>query len=347
MTFTDDPAWIDSLSLSGAELRRADAMWLAANGAAAGGTGGIRPGDPGLLVTLTGMSISAAPGVAALPYTGQGVYRACNSTTWTGTVSTAHASLQRLDLVYLRVWDNTVDAGGLLKADIVYLAGTPGSGTLPSPAGTLIWIPLAQITVPAGSTTPSVTDLRPAAVAPGGIAPVPSARLATAGLYIGHVRYNLIRNMIETWNGSTWVAPGDWTDYPMQWKGATTDPALHSGTLAARSMLIGRSCTVKFEIATASDTTFGSGPHSFTIPYTSSGAGTAVSVGTGHGITPTNVRWDLNLLITAGQSVLTVWTPLSATDNRLFQLSNTQGLGGVTWATQQTVRGQIEYEIAA
>jgi hypothetical protein len=207
VTFTDDPAWIDGLTYSGAEMRRAASMGHMANGVAGGSIGGVRPGDPGLKVTLSGMSISVAAGVAAVPYAGQGVYRAYNNTTWSGTVNTADPSLTRIDLVYLRVWDNAVDAGGNTKADIVYITGSPGAGVAPTPGGTVIYIPLAQITVPAGSTTPSVTDLRGAAVAPGGIAPAGALGMAT-GYYAGQYRDNPTTGLLERYDGAgTWGAP--------------------------------------------------------------------------------------------------------------------------------------------
>jgi hypothetical protein len=344
MPFLDDPVWVDALSLSGAEMRRAQAMDHVANGTAAGSLGGVRPGDPGLKVSLTGMSISVAAGVAAVPYPGQGVYRACSTTTWTGTVATAHASLQRLDLVYLRVWDTAVDASGLNQADVVYLAGTAGSGTLPTPAGTQIYIPLAQITVPAGSTTPSVTDLRAAAIAPGGIAPVASAALSTAGLYVGHVRYNMVRNTLETWNGTAWIAPGDWVAYTPTWTAVTTNPTLGSASLVGRYSLIGKTCTLKIELATASNTNFGSGAYSWAAPFQASTAGTAQSIGTGHGITA-SARWALQAMITTDQPSFSVLTPAGSGDNRLIFLASNQGMGGVAWATSQTMRAQVTYEI--
>lgn len=342
----EDPVFIDGLSLSGQELRHAENLHFQSDGTAAGSQAGIRPGDPGLKVTLTGMSISVANGVAAVSYPGQGVYRTYSNSTWTGTVSTAHASLQRLDLVYLRVYDNAVDASGFSKSDAIYLAGTAGSGTLPTPAGTQIWIPLAQITVPAGSTTPSVADLRPAAVAPGGIAPIPSASLATAGLYVGHARYNLVRQMIETWTGSAWVAQGDWISYTPTWAAVTTNPTLGVGaTLAGRYSLIGKTCTVKVEMATSSNTLFGNGQYTWAIPFVSAGAGNAVSMGSGHGITP-GLRWALQGLISSGQTAVSVLTPTNSGDVRGQFVSSTLGMGGVAWATAQTMRVQVTYEIA-
>lgn len=344
----EDPVWIDGLSLSGQEMRHAEALHFAANGSSAGSNAGVRPGDPGLLVSLTGMAGTVAAGVAAVAFTGQGVYRGYTPSTASFTVATAHASLQRLDLVYLRIWDNAVDASGLVKADVVYLAGTAGSGVLPTPSGTVIYIPLAQITVPAGSTTPSTADLRPAAVGPGGIAPVPSANLATNGLYIGHTRYNLVRGQIETWNGSAWVAQGDWVNYngAPTWTAATTNPTVGAGgTLTQRYSLVGKQCTVKLELLTGAATNYGSGNYSFALPFASSANGTGTSEGVGHGLTASG-RWDLHVLVTSSQSVLSVWTPSASNDCRLAQLASGQGIGGLAWASGQTMRAQIAYEIA-
>jgi hypothetical protein len=208
MPFTDDPVWIDGLTYSGAELRRAASMSHMTNGIAGGSIGGVRPGDPGLKATLSGMSITVAAGVAAVPYGGQGVYYAYNNTTWTGTVSTADPSLTRYDLVYLRVWDNAVDAAGFSKADVVYLPGAPGASQAPTPSGTVVYIPLAQVTVPAGSTTPSVTDLRQPAVAPGGVAPYDPFTGLAQGRYGGQYRDNPTTGLLERYDGAgTWGAP--------------------------------------------------------------------------------------------------------------------------------------------
>jgi hypothetical protein len=91
-----------------------------------------------------------------------------------------------IDLVYLRVWDTDVDASGLRKAEAVYLAGTAAASPVaPTPAGTVIYIPLATISVPAsGGGSPSVsTAVRPVTVAPGGILPDTSSSGYYAGMY--------------------------------------------------------------------------------------------------------------------------------------------------------------------
>ncbi|MGW8703566.1 hypothetical protein ACWGOK_42820, partial [Streptomyces eurythermus] len=133
-----------------------------------------------------------------------GIYRAAFPTTVSvGNYFAPHATLNRIDLVYLRIWDTTVDASGLSKADIVYLAGTAAASPVaPTPSGTQIWMPLANISVLSvsnGSTASVSTAVRPVTVAPGGILPgtaVPSTP------YVGQYRDDgtgLLR-----WNGSAW-----------------------------------------------------------------------------------------------------------------------------------------------
>lgn len=261
----DPPVWIDGLSASGQIMRRADVMSHSSDGTATGIISGVRPGDPSLKVSLTGMNISAAGGAAAVSYPGQGVYRVYSNSTWTGTVATAHASLQRLDLVYVRVWDNAVDGSGLNKADIVYLAGTPGSGVLPTLSGTQINLPIAQITVPAGSTTPSVTDLRPWAVAPGGIS---QGGGGGVGIYDGQYRDNIIGHTLDRWStaSGTWVPYARTLPTPATWTPSWTNLTLGNGFVVARYLRSGQRCHAELVLNWGSTTSNPSGIIQFSPP---------------------------------------------------------------------------------
>lgn len=180
-----DPLWLPSLAYDELELRKLDTLLVMGDGTNARGVRpGVRPGDPGLAVTLSGSTINVSQGVAGLFRSGQGLYRAQIPATSPGTVNAAHATFTRIDLVYLRVWDTSVDASGLRQADAVYLAGTAASSpAAPSPGATEIYVPLATITVPpSGGGSPTVSQaIRPYTVAPGGILPVTSATEPTAG----------------------------------------------------------------------------------------------------------------------------------------------------------------------
>jgi hypothetical protein len=200
MPFADNPLWEDSLSYSGLVIRRQDAMMVQADGTAGGAVGGIRPGDIGLAVSLAGSTITVTAGVAALYKAGFGVYRVSNPSSWTGTLTAANATNPRIDLVYVRVWDNAEDSSGLVKADVVYLAGTAAPAPVaPAPGALEIYIPLATINVPAsGGGSPSVSStVRAITVAPGGISPSGSQ----AGTYAGQYRDG---GTLQRYNGTVW-----------------------------------------------------------------------------------------------------------------------------------------------
>ncbi|MFD5111432.1 hypothetical protein ACFWNG_03805 [Streptomyces sp. NPDC058391] len=198
-----DPTWQNTITLDGAEMRRVDSMLLMADGTALGSRGGLRPGDPGLTVTLAGSTVNVSAGVAAVYRSGQGVYRAAlPSGVSPGALTAAHATLARIDLVYLRIWDTDIDASGLRQADVVYLAGTPASTpAAPTPAGTVIYIPLATINVPfSGNGSPSVSSaIRPVTVAPGGILPAQTSTPASP--YAGQAWHD--GTDLKVWNGSS------------------------------------------------------------------------------------------------------------------------------------------------
>ncbi|MEV5138421.1 hypothetical protein AB0K71_05685 [Streptomyces syringium] len=196
-----DPLDQNTLTYDGLELRRAALLGVMADGTALGARSGIRPGDPGLTTSLAGSTINVSAGAAFVYQSGQGVYRAALPSTWSTTLTAAHATLDRIDLVYLRIWDTDVDASGLRQADGVYLAGTPSSTPVaPTPAGTQIYMPLATITVPhSGGGSPSVSlTVRPVTVAPGGILP----DAAAAGSYAGQYRDS--GSGLQRYDGSAW-----------------------------------------------------------------------------------------------------------------------------------------------
>lgn len=198
-----NPSWIDTVPLTGYYLRRGDSVLTMHNGNALGARSGVVPGSGGLSVSLSGSTITTGSGIALVYYAGEGLFRASMTSTSTNTLTAAHATLPRIDLVYLRVWCNSVDASGLNQADVVYLAGTASSTpAAPVPAGTVIYMPLATISVPAsGGGSPTVSNVvKPYTVAPGGILPLQSS--APPSPYVGQF-YDDQTNL-RRWNGSTW-----------------------------------------------------------------------------------------------------------------------------------------------
>lgn len=202
-----DPTWINGLTYDGVELRRVQGLAVMTNGTALGARGGIMPGSGALQVSLAGSAITVGAGAAFVYQAGQGVYGVSLSSGGSATLTAAHATLDRIDLVYLRVWDNSVDASGLNKADAVYLAGTASSTpAAPVPPGTQIYLPIATISVPhTGGGSPSVSMIVPKTVAPGGILPDPAA----VGYYAGQYRDS--GTGLERYNGTAWKPIGPYT----------------------------------------------------------------------------------------------------------------------------------------
>jgi len=293
-------------------------MDIMTDGTALGSRSGVRPGDPGLTVTLAGTTINCSAGVAAVAYASQGVYRAAfPSSVSPGTYTAAHATLNRVDLVYLRVWDNSVDASGLAKADIVYLAGTPSASPVaPTPAGTVIYMPLATISVLSvsnGSTASVSTAVRPNTVAPGGILP---SSTAPSSPYTGQAYHNGTDLLV--WSGSAWdtyvKTPGAWTSYTPSWTGSTTNPVLGNGTLVGRYQKTGRQVVAHINLTTGSTTTYGSGNYNFSLPFTAANAGASLI---GSSMLLGTDRWNGSTNISPGASTLAAFFPISATNNRV------------------------------
>lgn len=319
-----DPLWAPGLSYDQLELRVMDSPMLMANGTAGGSRAGIRAGDPGLAVSLAGTTINVTGGPGAAHRAGQGVYRFQLGSTSPGTLTAAHASFTRIDLVYARVWDNSVDSSGLYKADAVYLAGTPsGSPVAPTPGATEIYIPLATITVPStggggtGAATVSST-VRQVTVAPGGMLPVTSAAdIAIAGTYTGQARYNTVRGCPEYWSGSAWLAQGDWAAYTPTWGGAlvTMGAAVSTG----RWTRIGSTIHVHAKIVWGTSSAISSGNLTVTAPAASTAANSNGTAWTGTGyFADGSGPWRLVTPLLNGNSSSIIVFCVGAADNGLW-----------------------------
>jgi hypothetical protein len=339
-----DPLWINSLTYDGIELRQAATLSVMHNGTALGARAGVLPGTGGLAVSVVGTAITVGSGVAWVYQSGQGMYAVPLTSGASLTMNAAHATLARIDLVYLRVWDNAVDASGLNKADAVYLAGTAASSPVaPTPAGTQIYIQLATISVPAsGGGAASVSQtVMPKTVAPGGILP---SSAAPTSPYTGQY-YDDGTNLLR-YNGSTWdtyvKTPGAWTSYTPTWTGSTTDPVVGNGTLLGYYSLVGKTCTVHIDLITGSTTTYGSGNWFFALPFAAvaghgSRVGTAMTLGTGVG------RYAGQCVVSPTATTTAPFFPDPAGDLQLFSARSDTPYA---WTTNQQMRVDVTYEIA-
>ncbi len=112
------------------------------------------------------MPAGGAALVRGTAVTGQGLYQVqTHNATVNEVVAAAHATLPRIDSVYLRIYDTLHDASGLNRAEIVVVTGTATSGaTLDNRTGAGAQpgssLRLADILVPAASTSVTQANIR-------------------------------------------------------------------------------------------------------------------------------------------------------------------------------------------
>lgn len=133
-----------------------------------------------------------------------------------------------------------------------------------------------------------------------------------------------------------------WTPYTPVWAATTTAPVVGNGTLTGRYKLVGKTCTVTFELVMGSTTTFGSGTYSWSLPFTAaSPAGTSpvfayIGAARGHA-----ALWYAGSVgVTKGTTAARIYSQSGSQE-----WSPTQPL---TWAASSSnyLHGQVTYEIA-
>lgn len=170
MAVANPPAYLDTQTYAAQYDRR----WLgydfledATGTAITTARGGIvTTGD--LTVTQNGtpnMTVNVAAGVAYIRGTSvsnQGIYRCLASSTTNLTISGAHATLVRWDLVVGRVYDNTHDGSGQNAWALEIVPGTP-SGSPAEPTLPASSFKIARVTVGAAATSITTGNISNAA----------------------------------------------------------------------------------------------------------------------------------------------------------------------------------------
>lgn len=218
----------------------------------------------------------------------QGSYWATLDSASAVTINTG-STQARIDLISLQIQDTAYDSSGFQRGQIVYTAGTPGSGVAPAtPANA---IPLFNVPIAANASSvnfASVTAVYPYTAAAGGIVPARSSSDAPAVVAGVQYRHRLdvsaaaaAKTPLESSvDGVTWTPvfdPAGFTETPYTpvWAAAGTAPFLGAGgTLIGSYVKIGRLVVAKIEMNTGAATTFGSGSYSWTLPFTANVAGT-------------------------------------------------------------------------
>jgi hypothetical protein len=173
---------------------------------------GVIPGGTGLNLTGTGMVGTVAIGRAVVQGTAaQGAYPITVTVGDAFTVANGHASLPRIDSVFVVAYDQLYDASGSTLASIVVVQGTPNASPVAptSVPNSNAYLKIWDILVPAGASAGSplnwgvaLTDQRTYTVAVGGITPGGSS---VAGAYQGQWRDGGgASGILERYNGSAW-----------------------------------------------------------------------------------------------------------------------------------------------
>lgn len=207
------PLWIGSVDHPERAVRLGLTAFTGAPTTSLSRPGGVVPGYGGQLAVTqnspTGMSVQVATGAGLLPGSvspTQGSYLAVNDAAIAVTLSASHSTLDRIDVVVMRVRDDDYgDAIGTVGGAIEVVTGTPGSPpTAPGiPANS---VRLATIAVTHGSSSVlngNITDGRYWQVATGGVHPCASTD-RPAGPYLGMKIYEINTGFELTWNGSGW-----------------------------------------------------------------------------------------------------------------------------------------------
>src|SRR5690606_18838707 len=128
-----------------------------------------------------------------------------------GVVLTASSpTLNRHDIIGVRVQDNFYDGLGANTGDVVVVEGTPSAGPPSDPSLPVSFLPIVRAVVNAGSSAPVFQDLRVRTAPLGGLVPV--ANVAERNLFLNAQRgqsvFRLDRNWVEVWDGITWRVQG-------------------------------------------------------------------------------------------------------------------------------------------
>ncbi len=240
--------------------------------------GGVAP-DKGsrLAVTQTGspsMAVLVGSGTAEIPGTEsskQGAYGVLNDADFTISITAAHATLPRIDIIVFKIQDSQY-SGGVNTSSLVVVDGTPAGSPSP-PTAPANSITLAHVAVAAAASSivnANITDKR--LFLSLGIFPVTvTGDLPTFGVD-GRYRDRLDINTLERDSGAAWQTVADPTVFTSTsswvpvWTTSGTAPTLGNGTLVGDQKIIGKMVYTYIRLTWGSTTAGGTGTWIFTLP---------------------------------------------------------------------------------
>lgn len=143
----------------------------------------------------SGMNWSVGPcaGIVTNTFVADGGdYAFANPTNLTGSFAASSPTLNRHDILGLRVRDNFYDASGFNDVTAVVVQGANSAGTPVDPALPPSFIPILRAVIPAASTSPTLQNLSARTVPSAAVLPVDSAT-ARAALGTAHAGFAIWR----------------------------------------------------------------------------------------------------------------------------------------------------------
>lgn len=217
---TVDPWAIDASgglpSYSGGELRLSTVTpFVAGTGTSLGVRSGVRLSGSGtdLLVqaqTSPNMTVKVNPGVLVVQGSisgTQGAYTYTLDATTNVTISAAHATLDRTDLIVIRVRDANVDTSGGRDGAPIVITGTAGGGvpSLPTDATYFLLAQISVVHAVSSITSGAITDKRQYTAALGGVIPCDSNTQPSAGSVAPHqLAYRTDLGVFQAVQSSAW-----------------------------------------------------------------------------------------------------------------------------------------------
>lgn len=193
MAVVTPPGYLQASSYSAADDRRNIVTALAQRSLKdtfnTGARGGWVVGKlPSWTVSAWAVTVSPCTGVIENTFaTNAGEYVALNVANQLLTHASSSGTLNRIDIVGAVV-DDAFYSGSLNDAKLEIVQGTAVSGTPTAPTLPNSFLPVYQASIPAGSSTPTITTMVRATSAAGGTPIITTYQLADVGAFIGERR---------------------------------------------------------------------------------------------------------------------------------------------------------------
>lgn len=168
---------------------------------------GVLPGWDPAYVNSSGWDTTISPFSCVIQNdfgVNQGDYIVANLANVVVTHAASSPTLNRRDIIGVRVRDAFYEGGAINQADVAIIQGTGSAGTPSDPALPASFMPIVRAVINAGSSAPVYQDMRRRTSVRGGIVPIFGNQFADAGRYPGETQYYSDQGTYRVWNGTAW-----------------------------------------------------------------------------------------------------------------------------------------------